>query len=264
MKSQIWGETNSDATIREQMNERFADGTAYQMGTLWDVERGKELERQVFELMSPWKGKRILDLCCGEGGLANIIKPKDVKEYVGLELSDVAVKIARGKYGDHDNFKFIQGDAEEIPFAEKSFDLVVAREAIEHLPHPDKCIAGAYRVLKPGGALVISSPNRNSLHLRINRALNRPDFTCSSDHIKEFTFREATELLHNSGFEIVKTSGAFLMPYWGVMENQTLRQLTDNDSLMVKTMRDLGRLVGAEYAFCYLIRAQKPKGGRNQ
>jgi len=90
--------------------------------------------------------------------------------------------------------------------------------------------------------------------------LGHSDFKCSFDHIKEFTFQEAAEMLREEGFEIKKTAGAFLMPYWAVPGiDSYVRNLTDNDPKMVESLRDLGERVGADYAFCFVILCVKPE-----
>jgi SAM-dependent methyltransferase len=53
--------------------------------------------------------------------------------------------------------------AEELPFANGSFGVVVIKHVVEHLPHPDKAIAELGRVMAPGGALIFATPNLASL-----------------------------------------------------------------------------------------------------
>ena len=124
---------------------------------------------------------------------------------------------------------------------------------------PEQAIAEAFRVLKSKGLLVITSPNRDSLHLRINRMLGYSDFKCSFDHIKEFTFQEASEMLVKTGFVINRTSGVFCQPYWGIPGiDAQVRPLTDNDPKTIEILREIGERVGAEYAFCFVISCYKP------
>lgn len=53
------------------------------------------------------------------------------------------------------NLSFIQGNAETLPFADSTFDIVLSRLAIHHFPNPQRCVAEMARVLKPGGKLVL-------------------------------------------------------------------------------------------------------------
>lgn len=59
-----------------------------------------------------------------------------------------------------------------LPFASNSFDVIVCKWVVEHLEHPAQEFAEAYRVLKPGGALVVLTPNAHSLFTLISRMLS--------------------------------------------------------------------------------------------
>ncbi|MEA5618976.1 class I SAM-dependent methyltransferase [Cronbergia sp. UHCC 0137] len=249
--------TLSVANIKELMDSRYKSQNAYNMVCLWDDVRAKELTRHIMGAIVPTYDSTILEIGCGSGGSASYID--ECKEYIGTDLSEVAISQANTEYSKKPNFKFMAMDAMKLEFEENRFDVVIAREVIEHLPDPIDCLKEAFRVLKSGGMFVVTSPNRDSLHLRVNRMLGYQDFKCSFDHIKEFTFQEAAEMLTDVGFKIKDTKGAFLMPYWGINNvDSSVRHLTDNDAIMVEMLRELGDRVGAEYAFCFIIICIKP------
>ena len=147
----------------------------------------------------------------------------------------------------------------KLEFPDARFDAVTARETLEHLPDPEACVREAWRVLKPGGVFVLSSPNRDSHHLRVNRLLGHKDFTCSQDHVREFGHAEMTQLVERAGFRVRESAGVFCMPYWGIpVVDDPVRPLTDRDPRMLELLQELGRRVGPEYAFGYVIAAEKP------
>ncbi|MDB9319774.1 MULTISPECIES: class I SAM-dependent methyltransferase [Cyanophyceae] len=243
--------------IKELMDGRYNSQNAYNIVCLWDDIRSQELTRHIKEAIFPTNDSKILEIGCGTGGSASYIN--ECQEYIGTDLSEVAISQANIDYGKKSNFKFVEMDAMKLQFEEERFDVVIAREVIEHLPNPINCIKEAFRVLKTGGTFVVTSPNRDSLHLRVNKMLGYEDFKCSFDHIKEFTFQEAVEMLTQTGFQIKDTKGAFLMPYWGINNvDSPVRHLTDNDPVTVEILRELGDRVGAEYAFCFIIICVKP------
>jgi ubiquinone/menaquinone biosynthesis C-methylase UbiE len=244
--------------IKKLMDKRFAENQAYIATFLWDKVRGPEIQRNVIRLISPTNGKKILELGCGIGGNAPIIT--DCEEYIGTELSEIALAQAREAFGNKPNFKFMAMDAMALKFDDNQFDIVVATEVIEHLPDASKMLKESFRVLKSGGKLLISSPNRDSLHLRVNRILGYSDFKCSTDHVREYTYNEMVNMLTCEGFQVQDTAGVFLQPYWGIPKiDEHVRKLTDNDPQMVEMLRHMGERIGAEYAFCYVILAVKPE-----
>lgn len=253
--------TLSVPEIKKLMDERFSKKEAYNLVYLWDKIRADELNKISIELIAPTKGKRILEIGCGLGGSAPLIT--ECKEFIGTDLSEIAMSQANTAFGDKPNFRFLPMDAMDLKFDDGQFDIVLAREVIEHLPEPQKAIREAFRVLKPNGLFLVTSPNRDSLHLRVNRMLGHADFKCCYDHIREYAFKEAEEMLTKEGFAIRDTRGIFLLPYWGIPDiDLYVRHLTDSDPEMIELLRKLGKRVGAEYAFQYAILCVKPGAGK--
>ena len=56
--------------------------------------------------------------------------------------------------------EFLQGVAESLPFPDNSFDFINMSEVLEHIDSPEKGLAEAFRVLRPGGSMYLSAPNR--------------------------------------------------------------------------------------------------------
>ncbi len=100
-------------------------------------------------------GRAVLDVACGEGyGSAALLKA-GARSLVGVDADAVTCDYAHRKYG----IDARQGDAAALPFPADSFDLIVSFETIEHVPEPTKFLDECARVLRPGGRLVISTPN---------------------------------------------------------------------------------------------------------
>lgn len=104
------------------------------------------------------KGMRVLDLGCGEGTLttrlASYVHPAPV---VGFDRSERLLTRAREFAAklDYPALRFVSGEAESLPFPEDSFDFVYVRLVLQHLPDPALVLRGIYRVLAPGGILVV-------------------------------------------------------------------------------------------------------------
>jgi 2-polyprenyl-6-hydroxyphenyl methylase/3-demethylubiquinone-9 3-methyltransferase len=93
----------------------------------------------------------LLDIACGGGLLAPHLAGSGYR-HVGVDLSATAVPIARSH-----GITAVRGDALALPFADATFDVVVAGEVLEHVPDLDRAVAEACRVLRPGGTLVIDT-----------------------------------------------------------------------------------------------------------
>ena len=96
-------------------------------------------------------GKHLLEVGSGRGGgshyLASCLAPASV---VGLELSDKAVEFCNRAYAS-ERLRYLEGDAQAMPFGDASFDVVVNVESSHCYPNFDRFLAEVYRVLRPGG-----------------------------------------------------------------------------------------------------------------
>jgi SAM-dependent methyltransferase len=107
-------------------------------------------------------GKRVLEVSCGHGGgaswLARTLRPAC---YTGLDLNPRGIAFCERRHRV-DGLTFIQGDAENLPFAEGAFDAVVNVEASHCYPNFPRFLAEVRRVLRPGGALLYADFRFNS------------------------------------------------------------------------------------------------------
>src|SRR5713226_1215825 len=92
-------------------------------------------------------GMSILDVGCGPGYVSAAAAERGAKP-IGLDFSAEMIAIAKKMFP---RIEFRRGDAQNLPFANASFDRVVANFALLHLAEPERACAEAARVLKPGG-----------------------------------------------------------------------------------------------------------------
>lgn len=107
-------------------------------------------------LLGDVKGEKILDVGAGTGRAA-VSLAKMGAEVTALDVSEQMLKELKKK---NPKIQTVIGDAESLPFPDKSFDAVVAAFLIVHLKDPARFFDEAYRVLKDGGMLVISNINQ--------------------------------------------------------------------------------------------------------
>ncbi|MEE8471077.1 MAG: class I SAM-dependent methyltransferase [Dehalococcoidia bacterium] len=113
----------------------------------------------------PVRGRRILDIGCADGRLSLVSKEAlGAEEIYGLDVSTECLQEA-GKRGVK-TFK-VDVSRDKFPLETGSFDVVIASEILEHCILPANLLKEAYRVLRPGGYLVLSTPNLASFYDRI-------------------------------------------------------------------------------------------------
>jgi SAM-dependent methyltransferase len=150
-----------------------ADGERYVSGILGDIQ-SEHYHRYLFAL-SYCTGKDVLDVASGEG-YGSACLGQVARSVVGVDASPEAVEFANSNYlNDHVSFK--RGLAQKLPIEGQSIDVVVSFETLEHLAEHDLFCREIRRVLRPGGLLIISSPNR-------------PVYTEEANHHNKFHVRE--------------------------------------------------------------------------
>ena len=136
----------------------------------------------------------VMELGCGEGrGINNILK--NSRSYTAVDKIDEAIKILSGKYPKE---KFVSTSFPPLDtFKTNSFDCVVSFQVIEHIEDDDLFIGEIYRILRPGGIALITTPN-------IKMTLTRNPW-----HIREYTSEELVALASKyfSKIEIKGVSG---------------------------------------------------------
>lgn len=129
--------------------------------------------------------KAILDIASGEG-YGSAMLARNASKVIGVDISEQAIAHARKLYKT-ENLEFLVGSCQSIPAEDKSVDLVISFETLEHHAEHDQMMLEIKRVLKPGGVLFISSPDKQVYSVEADYQ--------NPFHVKELYKQEFAELL---------------------------------------------------------------------
>ena len=170
-------------------------------------------ERVVRDFLRPQVGHRVLEMGCGSAYFATVLASAfpDVQfEYVGLDMAGASLESAKAFVNGHG--KLVQGSVLEMPFEPETFDDVLYLDVIEHVSDDRKSVQEAYRVLKKGGRLVISTPNAEAPLTDTFFCEYMHDHGHMANERAGYTEKELRALLEGAGFTVEKVdfSNVFL------------------------------------------------------
>ncbi|MEX1104202.1 MAG: methyltransferase domain-containing protein, partial [Dehalococcoidia bacterium] len=178
--------------------------------------------------------------------------------YPSDERRELVQEIESPEYGERHRYVCVCFDAEteRFPFDDNSFDVVIWSEVIEHLTqNPVHTLGEIHRVLKPGGCVVISTPNasRADSVLTLARGYNIYDpyhlgaVLAGSRHSREYTYAELVDLVRGCGFEVDRAEDIDIYPPWSRL-SRVVRAVLN---------RVVSRVTKGHYRFHLFVRAKK-------
>jgi 2-polyprenyl-3-methyl-5-hydroxy-6-metoxy-1,4-benzoquinol methylase len=168
------------------------------------INTSKNTHEKVFDLISKETNKAIVDIPSGSGAFVQRLKDSGYKNIIAIDIENI-LEI------EHDNF--VEGDmTKTLPINDKSCDVVVCIDGIEHISKQFDFVREVNRILKNNGEFIISTPNISSLRSRWKWFTTGHHHKCNSPlnekhpnplhHIGMISFPEIRYLLHTNGFKI--------------------------------------------------------------
>jgi SAM-dependent methyltransferase len=173
-----------------------------------------------FEQFPVEPGERVLDMGCGGGRHAFALYRRGAR-VVALDLDAAELKDVAGMFDalrpevpETATAQAIRGSAYELPFADGSFDKIIAAEVLEHLPEDSRAMRELARVLKPGGSIAITVPRWGPE--KVCWALSDEYHANEGGHIRIYRGDQLRERLEQAGLEPVGGHHAHALhaPYW--------------------------------------------------
>lgn len=133
----------------------------------------------------------VLEAGSGEGYGVRLLRRAGAERVVALDYDAASLVHARGAYPDDVSGRAIRTNLAALPLATASASAVTCLQVIEHLWTPGQFLADCARVLRPGGLLVVSTPNR----LTFSPGLGRGEKPPNPFHCREFDAEELSDLI---------------------------------------------------------------------
>lgn len=146
----------------------------------------------------------VLDVGCGTGPVIELLAKKyPEKHFVGLDITPAMIEVAQSK--GLSNADFLVGDAENLPFGDESFDAVLCSNSFHHYPNPGAFLRKAYRVLRPGGKLILRDYTSNDVVVWLMNTFEMPlARLVGHGDVRILKMGEYRKLVEAAGFAIEK------------------------------------------------------------
>lgn len=195
---------------RQDSMRRYFDELAGKFGRQYVPGRSwKGIAEALLKLMPPMV---IADLGAGEGTISQLMAQR-AKRVIAIDNSEKMVEFGSELARKHNigNLEYRLGDLEDVPIRGGTVDLAFLSQALHHASHPERAIAEARRILKPGGRIAVLDLNRH--HFEEAREMY-------ADLWLGFTELEIERYLKNAGFKNVETAVVYReteAPYFETM-----------------------------------------------
>jgi len=159
------------ANLHKEKSKAYFDQLAARYETSGNGRHASTIYPYLFERLSHLFYRSILDVGCGTGEvLSKIVGQKDLF-LAGIDLSPNMISIAQEKLKGYADIRV--GEAEELPWPDNSFDVILCLDSFHHYPDPLKVLAEIRRVAKPDGQLFLAdfwapAPFRQIMNLSLH------------------------------------------------------------------------------------------------
>lgn len=151
-------------------------------------------------------GKRVLDVGCATGRIAEKLKKEKGCSVVGIEVNKEMAEIAKKRCE-----KVILQDAEKViklDFPNGYFDILLFADVLEHCRNPGEILINLRKYLSKKGYILVSVPNVANWEIRLRLLLGNFDYKggtiLDTGHLKFFTLRSIKDLIKKSGYKVVE------------------------------------------------------------
>jgi len=191
-----------ESSMRKSVHEKYHSATSSQLKIVKDNNFTYRILIDILNKNVGSQKKKILDIGCGAGTLSFYLGNKN-HDVLGIDISSKAIKeCLNSKKGlNLNNVNFEQFDFPNN-YPKEKFDVVIFTEVIEHVEDDKKALGIIWKILKPNGLMILSTPsNKAPLH-RIGLTKK---FDLKVGHVRRYSLSNITNIINESEFKIIKT-----------------------------------------------------------
>lgn len=209
---------NEEAYVKPNLFSRIWRG--FRNGPLNGFQKEYALRQRMYDLHKVWMGdlsdKKVLDLGCLRGNTLSLYMAENAREYIGIDLSDVAIAALQQKLAalNKPSARALAVDFLSDDFQETDFDIIYAFGVLHHFENFDILMKRLIEKLKPGGEVISFDPLETSAPVQLLRKLYRP---FQQDKDWEWPFNKSTFPQIEKYFEITELRGVLGKTKYGLL-----------------------------------------------
>lgn len=190
----------ASSTLNDRTQVKKQYKTAANLNTRISIHAKYSVNRQgfgnwIFAQYRLRENDRILELGCGNGSMWSDHALPEGAELILTDFSEGMLDSARANVGIRDGISFRQADIQQIPYADESFDVVIANMMLYHVPDLSKALSEVWRVLKPCGSFYCATSGTNGITEYVQGLLKDYGIRCGEGIGLSFTLQNGGDLL---------------------------------------------------------------------
>jgi 2-polyprenyl-3-methyl-5-hydroxy-6-metoxy-1,4-benzoquinol methylase len=166
----------------------------------------KELNKPIIEQVT--KGAKVLDVGCGNGRMGEYLIKNNQNKVTGIDISQPAIDQAKKVLSEA---YCLDLEKDAMPFSEKSFEIIICGDILEHLFDPLSILKILSKYLKDDGFFLLSIPNVANIFIRLSLLKGNFNYQESGildeTHLRFFTLETIKKMLEQAGLKIVTLQG---------------------------------------------------------
>ncbi len=166
----------------------------------WQNDYLRNLQNKLISSLDIKENINFLDIGCGTGfAVGKVAKSANFKgNFYGIDLSKKMIEKAKANFANHNNFHFLEANAEKIPLENNFFDIIICTNSFHHYLHPQKAVDEMQHLLKNGGKVYILDI---TLEGWLGFFVNKVHKLFEPEQVKLYSTKEFRQMIEKAGLK---------------------------------------------------------------